>query len=127
MGKVSPAVANCENLWKDVTEKIDGTKLFEGNYERSLEGLETFQSHIVASGREGGIPRLWIIPPTAATDTDDDNAIDVAVVDRMEMLTFEENAHDVGLLTLRIRYRYDCCFVCFHDHTTIHYRNRFEG
>ena len=95
--KVSPAVANCENLWKDVTETIDGTKLFEGNYERSLEGLETFQSHIIASGREGGIPRIWIITPTAATDTDDDNVIDVAVVDRMEMLTFEENAHDVGL------------------------------
>lgn len=82
----APATPNCEAEWKDVT-LANGDKLFDGSYERCLDAVETFKTHIVAQGREGGIPRVWII----ALNDDDDQ------VTGMEMLKFDEEAHDVGL------------------------------
>jgi len=81
----SPANANCEEEWKDVTDG-SGNKLFDGSIDRALDGVEAFKSHVVAAGREGGIPRVWIL---SSDDADG--------VDTMDVLTFDEEAHDVGL------------------------------
>ena len=80
------AKSNSEAEWKDVTLVNSDEKLFDGSYERCLDGIETFKTHIVAQGREGGIPRVWIM-----SVTDDDE------ISGMELLRFDEEAHDVGL------------------------------
>ena len=85
---VAPAVANCESEWKLVND-ADGNILFDGGYERSLDDVESFQTHVVCSGRQGGMPRIWIV-----SFQQDDVA---SSVKKMEMLQFEEEAHDVGL------------------------------
>jgi oligopeptidase B len=82
----APAKPDSEKEWKDVTIDSSQQILFDGSYDRSLEGIDAFQTHIVAQGREGGIPRVWII----SLDSYDD-------VTGMELLTFDEEAHDVGL------------------------------
>jgi oligopeptidase B len=80
----SPAQADCEAEWKDVVDK-DGKPLFDGGYERSLSDVATYATHVVAQGREGGIPRVWIL------------SLDGDAVESCEQLTFEEAAHDTGL------------------------------
>lgn len=79
------AEPNCERKWKDVVDK-DGKPLFDGGYDRALSSVSTFKTHVAAEGREGGIPRVWII------SLDDSDA-----VESFEQLTFEESAHDVGI------------------------------
>jgi len=79
----SPATHDCENEWKDVVGE-DDSKLFDGGYDRALDGVTAFRTHVVAEGREGGIPRVWVLTPSEDTVS-------------MEMLLFEEEAHDVGL------------------------------
>jgi len=85
---VSPAIANSEDQWKDVTNS-DGNKIFDGGYEKDLSNVSTFRSHVVCSGREGGIPRVWIL---SFDDDSNDNS-----VNKVQMLKFDEEAHDVGL------------------------------
>ena len=80
----APAEPNCESEWKDV--ELDGNKLFDGGYDRSLSDITTFKTHVVCSGREGGIPRVWVVSLDGSED-----------VKSMEMLAFDEEAHDVGL------------------------------
>jgi oligopeptidase B len=82
----APAMPDSEEEWKDVTIQNSHQILFDGSYDRSLEGIDAFQTHIVAQGRENGIPRVWII----SLDMNDD-------ITGMELLTFDEEAHDVGL------------------------------
>ncbi|KAI2509322.1 Prolyl oligopeptidase [Fragilaria crotonensis] len=82
----APAKPNSEADWEDVTLANSAEKLFDGSYERCLDGVDAFKTHVVAQGREGGIPRVWIL-----SIGDDDE------VTGMEMLRFEEEAHDVGL------------------------------
>lgn len=81
----SPAEANCEAKWKQVVDK-NGKALFDGGYERSLSDVSTFATHVVAEGREGGIPRVWVI------SLDDNDG-----VESCEQLSFEETAHDTGI------------------------------
>lgn len=79
----SQAKPNCEDDWKDVIEH-SGNKAFDGGYDQSLAGVTAFKTHLVAEGRQGGVPRVWVLTPS-----------EEAVA--KEMLTFEEEAHDVGL------------------------------
>ena len=67
--------------WTLVNDPND-VPLFDGSYDRSLEGVTAFDSHIVLTGRQGGIPRVWILEPNTL---------------HLEQLQFEEPAHDVGL------------------------------
>ena len=82
---LSPAVAECESQWT-LFEGQDGKPLFTGNYSRSLGYVNCFANHVVASGREGGIPRVWVL------SLGENN-----VLRGIERLSFSEDAHDVGL------------------------------
>ena len=99
---VAPAKPNCESEWKDVVN-ASGTKLFDGGYDRSLDYVVTFKSHLVAQGREGGIPRIWILSPNGEEEEEVEGGVvaddDITKAGSWEaqMLTFEEEAHDVGL------------------------------
>lgn len=95
----SPAVPDCQDDWKEVVDK-DGKPLFDGGYERSLSDVATFATHVVAEGREGGIPRVWVI------SLDDNDA-----VESFEQLTFEETAHDTGISS---GYEFDTDSVVLH-------------
>ncbi|CAB9519827.1 Dipeptidyl aminopeptidase BI [Seminavis robusta] len=81
----APAEANCQDEWK-LIEGPDGKPLFDGGYDRALHGVSAFESHVVAHGREGGIPKVWIM------GMDGGNA-----VSSFEALTFDEEAYDSGL------------------------------
>ena len=102
----APAKPNSEGDWKDVTLANSAEKLFDGSYERCLDGVDAFKTHIVAQGREGGIPRVWIL-----SIGDDDE------VSGMEMLRFEEEAHDVGL-TGHYEFDTDSIVVSYDSMTT---------
>jgi oligopeptidase B len=84
-----PVASDCEGEWEDVVDG-EGTPLFDGGYDRSLSDVTCFANHVVASGREGGIPRVWIISLGNA---------DSVRLQSFQQLTFEEAAHDVGLST----------------------------
>uniref|UniRef100_A0A7S4QT86 Prolyl endopeptidase n=1 Tax=Ditylum brightwellii TaxID=49249 RepID=A0A7S4QT86_9STRA len=84
---VSPAVANSEDSWKDMVDQ-NGNVMFNGGYERAISGFTSFESHSVASGREGGLPQIWVVSYASETTSD--------VTDFVQ-LSFEEDAYDVGL------------------------------
>eukprot|EP00537_Pseudo-nitzschia_pungens_P004000 CAMPEP_0172370218 /NCGR_PEP_ID=MMETSP1060-20121228/36866_1 /TAXON_ID=37318 /ORGANISM="Pseudo-nitzschia pungens, Strain cf. cingulata" /LENGTH=806 /DNA_ID=CAMNT_0013095415 /DNA_START=407 /DNA_END=2827 /DNA_ORIENTATION=- len=90
---VSPAVADSQDQWKDLTldgdnDSSSGELLFDGGYDRSISGITSFRSHSVATGREGGLPQVWFLTfesEESKTVTD------------FFRLSFEEDAYDVGL------------------------------
>jgi oligopeptidase B len=81
-----PVKPNSENEWTDVV--VNGENAFDGGYSRALEGISSFSGHLVAEGREGGIPRVWVLSFEGTNE-----------VRKMELLVFDEEAHDVGLST----------------------------
>ena len=82
---------HCEDQWKDMTLSTeDGLKLFDGGYERSLDGVEAFEKYLVAAGREGGIPRIWVLEPSTTEE-------DGSLIDKSTQLVFDESAYDVGV------------------------------
>ncbi|VEU37770.1 unnamed protein product [Pseudo-nitzschia multistriata] len=83
---VSEAVADSQDLWEDL--KVNGEKLFDGGYERSISGITSFGSHSVATGREDGLPQVWIIA------FEDESSTGVRDFVRLK---FDEEAYDVGL------------------------------
>ena len=82
----APVKPNSDSEWTDVL--VNGEAIFDGGYDRALEGISSFANHLVADGREGGIPRVWILSFDGTND-----------LQRMELLLFDEEAHDVGLST----------------------------
>ena len=90
-------VGEDESHWKDVVGGEDGLKLFDGGYDRSLDGVDTFENHLVASGRFGGIPAVWVLE----MNTDD---TDEFTVKKSSQLTFDEDAYDLGV---SVNYNYD--------------------
>lgn len=86
-----PVGEHCEDQWKDMTLSTeDGLKLFDGGYDRSLDGVEAFEKYLVAAGREGGIPRIWVLEPSTTGE-------DGSLIDKSTQLVFDENAYDVGV------------------------------
>ena len=75
------AKADSASDWKLVTT-ADGKPLFDGGFEPSLGSVSVFDSHVVMSGREDSIPRVWVYDPASQ---------------ELERLEFDEPAHDVGL------------------------------
>ena len=86
----APAKANRETEWQLVVDPSTTKPLFDGGYERALHSVSTFSNHVVAEGREGGMPRVWIL----SMDTNSDNNNKLVKFDALE---FPEAAHDVGL------------------------------
>lgn len=81
--------ADCADEWKDMTTDNGSKKVFDGGYERSLDGVETFEKYLVAAGREGGIPRVWVLEPSMSGEN--------LVADKCTQLVFDESAYDVGV------------------------------
>jgi oligopeptidase B len=79
----SPAKAHCTSEWELVLDS-DQTPVFDGSYSKALDSVTVFENHVVVEGRQGGIPRVWVYYPGKMS---------------LEMLTFDEPAHDVGLST----------------------------
>ncbi|KAL3911119.1 MAG: hypothetical protein SGILL_007409, partial [Bacillariaceae sp.] len=77
----APAKANSAEEWKLVMD-ADENPIFDGSLTKALDDVTVFESHVVAQGREGGIPRIWVFSPGTK---------------RFQRLEFEEAAHDVGL------------------------------
>lgn len=88
----SPAKANCETEWALVSDPASSTgePLFDGGYERALHGVSTFSNHVVAEGREGGMPRVWLL--SMGQTGEESNKIKSFLP-----LKFEEEAYDAGL------------------------------
>ena len=88
---VSPAIPNSSTQWKDLTLMNDGTTvLFDGSRETSVSQVQTFENHIAISGRQGGIPRVWILSL-------DNNDKEEVCVNKKTLLEFPEEAYDVDI------------------------------
>lgn len=82
----SEAVPDSEGLWKEMT--LGDEALFDGGYDRSIDGITSFQSHSVVTGREGGLPQVWVIAYDGTSTSE---------VLSFVRLDFDEDAFDVGL------------------------------
>lgn len=85
----APAKANCEADWTLVTGPETDRPLFDGGYDRALEGVNAFSNHVIAHGREGGMPKVWVL--NMGPDPEEHKVI------KFGALEFPEAAHDVGL------------------------------
>ena len=85
----APATANCQDEWTLLADPATDKPLFDGGYDRTLDGVSTFATNVVVHGREGGIPRVWVLSM--------DDTQKSPKVTTFEALTFEEEAYDVGL------------------------------
>jgi oligopeptidase B len=88
-----PAESNAADKWQLVQDQTSGEILFDGSYDPSLDSVSCFQNHIIACGRQGGIPRVWII----GLAKDNDSTTTTTAVTKFEMLSFPEEAYDVGM------------------------------
>lgn len=79
----APATAECQDNWELV--QFEDKVLFPGSLERSLDNVSCFNCHCVVSGREGGLPRVWIM------------SVGDSSVSKFECLEFAETAYDVGM------------------------------
>jgi oligopeptidase B len=90
------ASSNMTN-WKDVVLKSKGISLFDGGEQRSLGGITVFHPssghaegpYAVATGREQGLPRVWILELNEATSS--------LAISKATRLEFDEPAFDVGI------------------------------
>lgn len=85
----APVQPNNEDLWQDVLTET-GDKLFDGGLTRALSDITPFRDHIVASGREGGLPRVWVLGDITSKNN-------TTQVNSVVQLEFTENPYDVGL------------------------------
>lgn len=85
----APVQPNNEDLWQDVLTET-GDKLFDGGLTRALSDITPFRDHIVASGREGGLPRVWVVGDITSKNN-------TTQVNSVVQLEFTENPYDVGL------------------------------
>ncbi|KAL3777217.1 hypothetical protein ACHAW5_007650 [Stephanodiscus triporus] len=79
----STASPDSANDWTLVVD-ASGKPIFDGGLGRSLDSVTVLNTHIIAEGREGGIPRIWTYD------------LDTRIVTRLE---FDESAYNVGLLS----------------------------
>jgi len=97
----APAVAHCQDLWQPVL--LHGEPLFDGGPgHRSLDDVTCLDSHVLLSGREDGLPRIWLVTldeeEKDTLDQDNSQCSDGKVqLSQVERLEFEEEAFDVGL------------------------------
>mmetsp|Transcript_27427 Transcript_27427/g.60932 ORF Transcript_27427/g.60932 Transcript_27427/m.60932 type:complete len:990 (-) Transcript_27427:1315-4284(-) len=83
-----------EDGWVDMKDENEEI-MFTGDEERALDHVQPFRRHAVAVGREGGIPRVWILRFGGAEGKEEDaQTLDVVNFTRLD---FPEEAYDVGL------------------------------
>lgn len=75
------AKADSTEEWELVLDS-NQRPIFNGDLDTALESVTVLNSHVVAEGRQGGIPRIWVYTPESQS---------------IQRLEFEEAAHDVGL------------------------------
>lgn len=102
------AKANCADEWHLVEDPNSGLPLFDGQFERALHGVSAFSNHVVAEGREEGMPRAWIL----SIDKDRGNK-----VKNFHRLNFPEAAHDAGL---SVHYEFDVDHVSIDAHISLY-------
>ncbi|KAL7549689.1 hypothetical protein ACHAWF_012955, partial [Thalassiosira exigua] len=78
----APAAPDSADDWK-LVEDAGGRPIFDGSLAKSLDSVTVLNAHLVAEGREGGIPRIWIYDLASK---------------HVRRLEFEESAYDLGLL-----------------------------
>ncbi len=93
---------DCGERWVDVVmdnggDGNSGNKLFDGGYERSLDSVEAFEKYLVATGREGGIPRVWVIEPSLSSSSSENENDAPLTAKKSTQLVFDETAYDVGV------------------------------
>ena len=102
----APAVPDCESLWNLVVmtdpNNSNQKPLFDGSIQSSLESITCFQNHIVACGRQDGLPQIWIIgeiqlPTASSSSTNPTTNNGIVMVNQFERLVFDEAAYDVML------------------------------
>jgi len=81
----APAKANCESEWSLVTDPATGKPLFDGGFQRALHGVTAFSNHVIAEGREGGMPKVWLL------------TMDKSGMNKFDTLEWPEAAFDAGL------------------------------
>ena len=79
----APAISDSADAWK-VVENSNGVPIFDGSLSKSLDSVTVVNTHLIAEGREGGIPCVWIVD------------IDTKTTTRLE---FDESAYNVCLLS----------------------------
>ena len=82
------AIPNSEEHWQDMRDGLYQV-MFDGGEDRALDHVTPFWRHAVAIGREGGIPRVWII-----RFGEEECNLDVIDFTRLE---FPESSYDVGI------------------------------
>jgi oligopeptidase B len=95
---VSPVESECALKWKDVSwvdENGSITKLFDGGYSRALDGIDSFRHYAAAHGREGGIPRIWLLHIDQSNSVDSQQQHGFSVKS-FQSLEFPESAYDVA-------------------------------
>ena len=100
---VCPVESEGADKWKDVSwvdETGTVTKLFDGGYTRALDGIDSFRHFAAAHGREGGIPRIWLLHIEKLENQDEQSHYAVQqhgfCVKAFQTLTFPETAYDVA-------------------------------
>jgi len=108
--KACPVGKGGMECWKDIV-RSDSTDVpipvFDGGHERSLDGVTVFNpladsaspsplAHAVITGREDGMPRVWILQfnNDKTASTKNASPLQVSCMDRLE---FDETAYDVGI------------------------------
>ena len=79
----APALPDSAESWELVVDSA-GSPIFDGGHARSLDSVTVLNTHVVAEGREGGIPRVWTYDLASRVAT---------------RLEFDESAYNVGLLS----------------------------
>jgi len=87
---VAPVVEHSQDLWEDVIHSTHSQVLFTGGADKCLEAIHPFESHVVLSGRENGMPSIWV----AQFDDFSNKSTRVQSYSKLE---FEEEVHDVCL------------------------------
>jgi oligopeptidase B len=94
---VAPTLEFSEDSWVDVTRtnsSSDSDLLFTGGTEKCLEAIHVFESHVVLSGREDGMPSLWV---AQFEDDHNSSSSSSSKVHSFWKLEFDEDVHDVCL------------------------------
>lgn len=111
---ISPDIPNCSNHWEDLcllrndagennSSEPAKTVLFDGEKgDKALNRVTPFQNHIVCEGRQGGIPRIWIIgfldnASNVQKTLNSNEHSNMLQASSFHQITFEEPAHNVIL------------------------------
>jgi oligopeptidase B len=89
----APAVPDSAESWR-LVEDAGGSVLFDGGHGQSVDGVKCFRDHVAVTGREGGLPRVWVLGGIGPGSSGNGGG---TVVASKQRLAFEEDAYDVGL------------------------------